>query len=90
MGYIYKILITYLAFINVALFALMWLDKRAAQKKARRVPEIVLLSIAAAGGAIGGLAGMFTFHHKTRKSLFVFGMSVMIACHGIICLALFT
>lgn len=55
---------------NLILFLLMGIDKRKAIKHKRRIPEKTLLLLGAVGGALGGLLGMFLFHHKTRKSIF--------------------
>ncbi len=46
-----------------------------------RIPEATLLGLALAGGALGGLAGMRLFHHKTRKARFFVGLPVMLALH---------
>jgi uncharacterized membrane protein YsdA (DUF1294 family) len=55
---------------NIVTFALFGLDKWKAVHQRWRIPEIVLLGFAALGGALGGLLGMYVFHHKTRKRQF--------------------
>jgi len=45
-------------------------DKGISSSGAMRVPENVLLALAAAGGIIGAVAGMLLFHHKTAKGSF--------------------
>lgn len=49
-------------------------DKRMAQKKLWRIPEATLMTVAAIGGSIGCLAGMYTFRHKTRHLKFTVGI----------------
>ncbi len=70
----------YLAAINLALFAVMGIDKSAAKNRCRRVPERTLLALAVLGGAAGGIAGMLVFHHKTRKPAFSFGFPAILVC----------
>ena len=48
-------------------FILFGMDKMRAKQKRWRIPEAVLLFFCLMMGGIGGLAGMFFFHHKTRK-----------------------
>ena len=60
----------YLLLINAAAFAFMFADKQFAKHHRWRVPERVLLLLAAAGGGLGSLLGMAIFHHKTRKPKF--------------------
>ena len=60
----------YLIFINILLFILMGIDKYNAIKNKIRIPENVLLSLSLIGGSIGGILGMFIFHHKTKKLKF--------------------
>lgn len=45
----------------------------------RRIPEKTLFLIAAAGGSVGVLLGMYAFRHKTRHLSFVIGVPVILA-----------
>ena len=56
--------------VNVVAFGHYGFDKYRASNGARRVPEIVLLGLAAVGGVPGSLLGQIVFHHKTSKSRF--------------------
>ena len=73
-----KELIIYLLIINAISFLLMLIDKRKAQKNRYRIPEAVLMGVSALGGSLGGLAGMYTVRHKTRKPLFYIGIPIII------------
>ena len=77
-------MIYYLFVINVITFAAFGLDKRKAKKRKFRIRESVLLGLALIGGSLGALAGMFLFHHKTRKPAFRIGIPVLFLLQGII------
>ena len=62
---------------SLALFLLMGRDKRLAQRGAFRVPEKRLFLLAALGGAVGGLMGMYVFHHKTKHASFLLGFRAL-------------
>lgn len=68
----------YLAAVNLIGFALMGIDKRRAIKRAFRIPEATLFSVALLGGSIGSTLGMFLFRHKTKHWYFVIGMPIII------------
>ena len=82
-----KELIIYLLIINAVSFLLMLIDKRKAQKNRYRIPEAVLMGAAAIGGSLGGLAGMYTVRHKTRKPLFFIGIPVILVLQIVIFIA---
>ena len=63
-------ILAYYAGMNLLALILYGSDKQRARKHKRRIPERVLLAAAALGGALGALAGMLIFHHKTRKPTF--------------------
>ena len=81
-------LYAYLLLINALAFLLMLADKRKAKKKAWRIPESTLLTIAALGGSLGATAGMYLFRHKTRKPHFFIGLPVMVMAHILLLLIL--
>jgi uncharacterized membrane protein YsdA (DUF1294 family) len=56
--------------VNAAALVMFYMDKRAAVRKQRRIPERTLLA-ASAIGPVGALAAMRVFHHKTRKTKFL-------------------
>ena len=60
----------YIALINILTFFVYGLDKSAAVKQKQRIPNRVLLGLAAIGGSAGALAGMYTFRHKTQKKYY--------------------
>jgi len=60
----------YIVSINIITFFFYGYDKRNAIKNKSRIPELVLHFLALAGGSIGGLAGQYVFHHKTKKLKF--------------------
>ena len=66
--------VIYLVLINIAAFIVYGVDKRCAERYLWRIPEKVLILLAVFGGSIGALMGMRTFHHKTRKWYFRFGI----------------
>ncbi len=69
-----ELLFLYLVCINVVTFFLFGADKWKAKKGKMRISEKGLLCAAALGGSVGGLVGMYTFHHKTRKAKFYLGV----------------
>ncbi len=73
-------IIIYVIAINLFTFFMMWLDKRKAKKGKWRIPENTLLILVLLGGGIGGIAGMYTFHHKTQKMKFVIGFPAILIC----------
>lgn len=73
-----KYLIIYLIVINLISFFAMYLDKRKAKYGKWRIPEQTLLILAIIGGSIGGIAGMYTFRHKTQKLRFSVGFPVIL------------
>ena len=78
--------ILYLGFINIATFLAYGLDKQKARQNRWRIPEKVLLGLAVAGGSVGALVGMWSFHHKTRKMKFKIGVPFifLLQCVGVI------
>jgi len=77
-----KLLIAYLAIVNVVLFAVMGADKHAARRGARRTPERTLFALALIGGSLGGVLGMTVFRHKTRKPPFALGFPLLLLLHA--------
>ena len=69
----------YLFVMNMLTFAVFGADKYKARKKKFRVPEKTLLLLAVIGGSAGALAGMYIFHHKTRKWYFRIGVPCIFA-----------
>ena len=73
-----KIILLYLLIVNAIGFVLMLVDKQKARKNLWRIPESKLLLVAAIGGSIGSLAGMYTFRHKTKHLKFTLGIPAIL------------
>lgn len=73
-----KNIIIYLLIINIITFLTMWIDKNRAKKGKWRISEGALFILALLGGTIGGIAGMYTFRHKTKKNRFVIGFPAIL------------
>ena len=74
-----KLLLVYLLIINAAAFVLMLADKWKAKKNRWRIPEATLMGVAALGGSIGALAGMYLVRHKTQHPKFTLGIPAILA-----------
>ena len=72
------VLLVYLAVLNLVTFALYGADKRRAKKGQWRIPEKTLFLPAIFGGALGGVAGMRLFRHKTRHWYFQYGFPLLL------------
>lgn len=68
----------YLVIINAAAFLLMRADKLKARRGAWRIPESTLMGVAAIGGSVGALIGMYRFRHKTRHVKFTLGIPLIL------------
>lgn len=79
-----KLLLVYLIIVNALSLLLMLIDKRKAVKHRWRIPEKVLLSVAALGGSAGATLGMFLFRHKTRHSRFYITLPLLLSLHAVI------
>lgn len=84
-----KLLILYLLIINATGLILMLADKIKAKKNLWRIPEATLFFIAAIGGSIGSLLGMYTFRHKTKHIKFIVGMPLILAVQIIIAILIY-
>lgn len=79
----------YLLIINAVGFLLMLADKIKAKKNLWRIPEATLFLVAAIGGSIGCLIGMYTVRHKTKHLQFVFGMPLILALQIVLAILIF-
>ena len=73
-----QVVIIYLIIINIAGFLIMGFDKHKAKMGDRRIPENTLFGFTVLGGGIGTIAGMYVFHHKTKKMKFKIGMPLIL------------
>ena len=74
-----KLILLYLLLINAAGFLLMLVDKLKAEKNLWRIPEKTLFLVAALGGSVGSLLGMYLVRHKTQHLTFTLGMPLILA-----------
>lgn len=74
-----ELILLYLLIINAVGFLLMLVDKLKAKKNLWRIPESTLMTIAALGGSIGSLIGMYTVRHKTKHLKFTLGIPLILA-----------
>ncbi len=83
-----KNILIYLLIINLASFLAMYIDKKRAKWGKWRIKESTLFTLVLLGGGIGGIAGMYTFRHKTQKPRFVIGFPAILIIE-IICTIIF-
>lgn len=81
-------ILIYLLIINIAAFLAMYIDKRRAKWGKWRTKESTLFTLVLLGGGIGGIAGMYTFRHKTKKPRFVIGFPAILIIE-VICAIIF-
>lgn len=86
---IWIIIAVYLAIVNITGFIIMGVDKSKAKRRKWRIPEATLFLVAAIGGSIGSIVGMYTFRHKTKHWYFVVGMPAILAIQIIVALILY-
>ena len=70
--------IIYLIIINLIAFLAMYIDKKKAKYGKWRISEYALFILVLLGGGIGGIAGMYVFKHKTKKTRFVIGFPAIL------------
>ncbi len=83
-----KNVLIYLLIINLIAFLAMYIDKKRAKWGKWRIKESTLFMLVFLGGGIGGIAGMYTFRHKTKKPRFVIGFPAILIIE-IICVIIF-
>ena len=64
--------------VNVLAFLLYGIDKWKAKHSRWRIPESVLLGMAAVGGSVGAWLGMHVWHHKTQHKKFRYGVPAIL------------
>ena len=74
-----KYLLIYLLIINALGYTLMLVDKWKARHNRWRIPEATLMTVAALGGSVGSLIGMYTVRHKTKHPKFTLGIPLILA-----------
>ena len=73
-----KYFLLYLLLINAVGFALMLIDKWKAKHNRWRIKEATLMTVAALGGSVGSLLGMYTVRHKTTHIKFTVGIPLIL------------
>lgn len=79
MNHLLKVmLLVYLLLMNAVGLLFMFVDKQKARRGLWRIPEATLMLIAALGGSVGSLTGMYLFRHKTRHPKFTIGIPAIL------------
>lgn len=73
-----NLLLGYVLIINLIGLWIMYVDKQRARKRAYRIPELRLWTIAVFGGALGTTIGMYMFRHKTKHMVFRIGFPFLV------------
>ncbi len=85
-----ELIFAWIAVASATAFVLFGIDKARAKRRQWRIPERVLLSIAALGGGLGALLGMQIFRHKTKHLKFLVGVPFCIVLNGAAVYLLYT
>ncbi len=83
-----KNIIIYLIAINLITLLAMYIDKQKAKKSKRRISEKTLFTLVFLGGGIGGIAGMYIFRHKTKKTRFIIGFPAIVIFQILVVIAI--
>lgn len=92
MGAVEKIIIIallYFVVISIVAIVLTILDKKYAKAGAWRIKESTLMTVSALGGAVAMLFVMKKIRHKTKHSLFMIGIPIIIVIHIVMITAAF-
>ena len=73
-----KEILLYLLVIKILGFFAMGIDKKKKKMGNWRIPENTLFSFCILGGGIGTIAGIYVFHHKTKKKTFTIVMLLIV------------
>lgn len=84
----FLIILIYIIIINLIAFLAMYIDKKRAKWGKWRIKESTLFILVLLGGGIGGIAGMKTFRHKTKKMRFVIGFPLILIVE-VVCTVIF-
>lgn len=68
----------YIIIITLLTFICFGVDKYKARNHKWRIKEATLIGMCVLGGSLGGLAGMYIFHHKTKKPLFYISVPLIL------------
>ena len=74
----HRILLIYLAVVNILTIIVFGVDKMNAKSNRQRVRIVAFLGLAFIGGSVGALIGMYGFHHKTKKAYFTVGVPLIL------------
>ena len=74
----HRILLIYLAVVNILTIIVFGVDKMNAKSNRQRVRIVTLRGLAFIGGSVGALIGMYGFHHKTKKAYFTVGVPLIL------------
>ena len=83
------IIVFYLVILNVLTFLLYGIDKWKAKRSRWRIPESVLLGMAAVGGSVGAWLGMHVWYHKTQHKKFRYGVPAILVVQIVLLLWIF-
>jgi uncharacterized membrane protein YsdA (DUF1294 family) len=73
----------WLGCVNAVALCAFLVDKWSSAKYGGRVPELLLLALAALGGSGGALAGVVLFRHKSTKVMFLLAILCIIAAQSV-------
>jgi uncharacterized membrane protein YsdA (DUF1294 family) len=76
-----KYVLIYFIAVSIAAVLMTCIDKLQAKRGGARIPENALLFIGIIGGAFFEYVTMRIIHHKTRHSLFMTGLPIIIFLH---------
>ena len=79
-----RVVLLTLLVVNIVSFLIMAYDKYAATHKMKRISEAHLFYFALMGAATGSFVAMHFLHHKTKHSLFVVGMPLLVIIQGLL------
>lgn len=71
-------LLAYIVIINIVTFLAFAYDKYRAKNDGWRIKNFFLLGLSFIGGSLGGLLGMKLLRHKTKKSYYRLGLTLMV------------
>jgi len=71
-------ILIYIAVISLITYLCFGIDKWKARNQRWRIKESTLIGLCIIGGSLGGLIGIYLFHHKTKKPLFSIGIPIIV------------